>query len=114
MAAAGLSSALLKMPYATCLAGAQSLTKLHQFIFNKISHLHHIDLSDNELSSVSPYVFSDCAHLTSLNLSHNLISQLFHDSLTKCPLLKRVDLSDNRLTTLADALPQASAVRRLD
>ncbi|VDL66200.1 unnamed protein product [Nippostrongylus brasiliensis] len=63
---------------------------------------------------VSPYVFSDCAHLTSLNLSHNLISQLFHDSLTKCPLLKRVDLSDNRLTTLADALPQASAVRRLD
>ncbi|KIH42529.1 leucine Rich repeat-containing domain protein, partial [Ancylostoma duodenale] len=73
------------------------IRKLHQFIFNKISHLHTIDLSHNELPSVSPYVFSDCAYLTSLNLSHNHISQLFHDSLAKCPLLKRIDLSDNRL-----------------
>ncbi|KAK5980632.1 Insulin growth factor-binding protein complex acid labile subunit [Trichostrongylus colubriformis] len=90
------------------------IKKLPQFIFNKISHLHNIDISHNELSSVSPYVFSDCAHLNSLNLSHNHISQLFHDSLTKCPLLKRIDLSNNRLVSLADALPQASAVRRLD
>ncbi|KAK6731777.1 hypothetical protein RB195_007933 [Necator americanus] len=90
------------------------IKKLHQFIFNKISHLHTIDLSHNELPSVSPYVFSDCAYLTSLNLSHNHISQLFHDSLAKCPLLKRIDLSDNRLGSLADALSQALAVRRLD
>ncbi|KHJ79869.1 leucine Rich repeat-containing domain protein, partial [Oesophagostomum dentatum] len=88
--------------------------KLHQFIFNKISHLHSIDLSHNELPSVSPYVFSDCAYLTSLNLSHNHISQLFHDSLAKCPLLRRIDLSNNRLSSLADALSQASAVRKLD
>ncbi|VDO61782.1 unnamed protein product [Heligmosomoides polygyrus] len=92
------------------------IKKLHQFVFNKISHLHNIDLSHNELSSVGfyPYVFSDCAHLNSLNLSHNHISQLVHDSLTKCPMLKRVDLSDNRLVSLADALHQAAAVRRLD
>ncbi|PIO73480.1 leucine Rich repeat-containing domain protein [Teladorsagia circumcincta] len=90
------------------------IKKLPQFVFNKISHLHNIDLNHNELSSVSPYVFSDCAHLNSLNLSHNHISQLFHDSLTKCPQLKRIDLSDNRLASLADALAQASAVRRLD
>ncbi|KAK6031117.1 leucine Rich repeat-containing domain protein [Ostertagia ostertagi] len=56
------------------------IKKLPQFVFNKISHLHNIDLNHNELSSVSI----------------------------------RARKMQIRLASLADALAQASAVRRLD
>ncbi|PAV66789.1 hypothetical protein WR25_10513 [Diploscapter pachys] len=90
------------------------ISKLYQFVFKQIPHLHSIDLSHNELQSVGPYIFSDCASLTHLDLSSNRISLLFKDAFSKCPQLKRLNLSDNRISSYEDSLSQASSVKKLD
>ncbi|CAI4230952.1 unnamed protein product [Auanema sp. JU1783] len=90
------------------------ISKLYQFVFNKIPHLQVVNISHNELQSVGPYVFSDSEHLAQLDLSHNQISLIFRDSLSKCSQLRRLNLSHNRLNTYDDAFTVIPSLRHLD
>ncbi|CAD6199148.1 unnamed protein product [Caenorhabditis auriculariae] len=90
------------------------ISKLYQFVLNKLNNLHSIDLSHNELQSIGPFVFSDSAELTSLDLANNHISLLFKDAFAKCPKLRKLSLKYNRLKSLDDGLAQAAGVKRLD
>ncbi|XP_037079541.1 toll-like receptor 6, partial [Pollicipes pollicipes] len=81
---------------------ANQLDSLSVDVFHDLSSLQVLDLSRNVLTSVPDGVFSSLSNLHTLSLSDNALARLGRYSLAGLHVLSRLRLDNNRLTDIAD------------
>ena len=83
--------------------------------FGGLTALTSLDLSNNQLSSLSAEVFSDLTMLLSLNLSNNQLSSLSAEAFDGLTALTTLELFGNRLRSLPPGIfDRLTSLRRLD
>lgn len=82
--------------------------------FPKLYELHTIDLSHNNLTTITNAVFQTLFSLRNLNLSHNAMEVIKPPTFGTLPTLLDMDLSNNKLHDIArGALTKLSSLRLL-
>ena len=66
--------------------------------------LRHLDLSHNNLTSLSSRQFSSCSRLAEISLASNLIDNVSADAFFGLNRLRSVRLDDNRLSSIDQCL----------
>ena len=83
--------------------------------FGGLTALTSLNLSNNQLSSLSAEVFSDLTMLLSLNLSNNQLSSLSAEAFDGLTALATLELFGNRLRSLPPGMfDRLTSLRRLD
>lgn len=77
-----------------------SISELHRISFPFAQKLEKVDLSWNQIQSLTEMIFYDAPNLLSLNLSHNSITELSSSVFDKLDSLQVLDMSHNQITTV--------------
>jgi Leucine-rich repeat (LRR) protein len=79
-----------------------NFTSLPHNIFNELTQLQILTLSDNKLSSLPHNIFNELTQLQGLNLSFNNFTSLPHNIFNSLTQLQGLNLSNNNLTLLPE------------
>lgn len=83
-------------------------------LFDNLTNLRHLDMSDGDLKTIEPGSFRVLSHLRSLDLSDNRIEYLELASLEGLTDLRKLNLRKNAIRQLPPALARLKHLRHLD
>lgn len=77
------------------------LTSLTDDLFEEIQQLKHIDMSHNQIKSIPSKIFQKLVKLEYLNMRNNLLIKLEADLLLNKEMLKEIHFNDNKLADIS-------------